>query len=172
MARIIYCHPAKTRYAFHVYTDLDFWDARKILKDIATVKRNFGQNPPGDEFPTQIVLEQAPPRVMEAVKRRLERAIASPPRHVVVQALLMEDFFEFDTSDYFPPRWSRSQREHFLRFRLPTQHGILNSPYNTYRLDWHGTRVRVVPVKRSTKHDPVIRTRQDAKRHEIVPTCF
>ncbi|SMC28789.1 hypothetical protein SAMN02746041_03317 [Desulfacinum hydrothermale DSM 13146] len=172
MARIIYCHPAKTKYAFHVFTDLDFWDARKILQDLASVRRNFGHSPPGNEFPTQVVLEVAPARVQEVLKRRIRRAIAAPPRHVVIEALLMEGVYEFDTSRYFPERWTRSQREHFLRFRLPTQHGLLSSPYNTYRLEWQGTRVRVVPVKRSTKHDPVIRTRREAKRHLMVPTCF
>ncbi len=119
MARIVYCHPAKTKYDLHVFTDLDFWDARKILKDLATVKRNFGQIPPGDEFPTQVVMEHAPPRLAEIVKKRIERAIASPPRHVVVEALLMEGTYEFDTADYFPARWSRSQREHFFASDCP-----------------------------------------------------
>ena len=55
MARIIYLHPRQSNYDYHIFTDLDFWDARRILKDLVTVKRIFGEWPPGDEFPTQIV---------------------------------------------------------------------------------------------------------------------
>ncbi len=172
MARIIYCHPAKTKYDLHLYTDLDFWDARKILKDLALVKRNFGDSPPGDEFPTQVVLEKASARLQALVKKRLTKAIPSPPRHVVVRSLLMDGFYEFDPLRYFPQRWSRSLMEHFLSYRLPVEHGVLNSPYNTYRLEWRGNVVRVVPEKRTQKHDPVIHTRRQARKHLMVPTCF
>jgi len=172
MARIIYCHPAKTKYALHLYTDLDFWDARKILGDLALVKRNFGENPPGDEFPTQVVREDAPPRVVSAVKRRLQKAIPSPPRHVVVRSLLMDGSFEFDATSYFPARWSQSLIQRFLSFRLPVDHGLLNSPYNTYRLEWRDSVIRVVLVKRTEKYDPVIQNRRQARRHLFVPTCF
>lgn len=172
MARIIYCHPAKTKYSLHLYTDLDFWDARRILRDLAVVRRNFGENPPGDEFPTQVVRHDAPARVILELKRRLRKAVCAPPRHVVVRSILMDGYFEFDPLAYFPSRWSRSLIERFLSFRLPVDHGVLNSPYNTYRLEWRGPLLRVVPEKRSEKYDPVIRTRQQARKHLIVPTCF
>lgn len=58
MARIIHCHPGRTTYEYHIFTDLDFWDARHIIRDLAVVKRNFGEEPPGDEFPTQVVAEE------------------------------------------------------------------------------------------------------------------
>ncbi|MEJ5366653.1 MAG: hypothetical protein WHS86_16280 [Desulfosoma sp.] len=172
MARIVYCHPAKTKYAVHLYTDLDFWDARKILGDLALVKRNFGESPPGDEFPTQVVREEASARILFLIKRRLHKAVPSPPRHVVVRSLLMDGYFEFDPSAYFPARWSQSLVERFLSFRLPVEHGVLNSPYNTYRLEWRGGLIRVIPEKRTEKHDPVIHTRRQARKHLIVPTCF
>ncbi|MGQ9797664.1 hypothetical protein [Desulfosoma sp.] len=172
MARIVYCHPAKTKYGLHLYTDLDFWDARKILRDVALVKRNFGDSPPGDEFPSQVVREDASPRVHALIKRRLLKAIPAPPRHVVVRSLLIDGFYEFEPWRYFPRRWPSSLIEHFLSYRLPVDHGVLNSPYNTYRLEWHGNTVRVVPEKRPQKHDPVIQTRRQARRHLLVPTCF
>jgi hypothetical protein len=28
MARIIYCHLSQSKYDYHIYTDLDFWDSR------------------------------------------------------------------------------------------------------------------------------------------------
>ncbi len=102
MAHIIHCHPTQTAYEYHIYTDLDFWDARKILKELAVVKRNFGQEPSGDEYPTQVVGNDLPRSVRAEIEKRLRKAIVSPPRHVIVRSILSERFFEFDPSVYYP----------------------------------------------------------------------
>jgi hypothetical protein len=71
MARIIHCHPGRTAYGYHIFTDLDFWDARSIVGDLAIVRRNFGDEPPGDEFPTQVVAQEITRSVRGRVEERL-----------------------------------------------------------------------------------------------------
>ncbi len=172
MARIVHCHPGRTAYPFHIFTDLDFWDARKILGELASVRRNFGEDPPGDEFPTQVIVTEEGKTVRKLVEARIRRALISPPRHVVVEELLREGFFEFDPYRYYPGRWSRKRIMHFTMHRLPLENAALNSPYSTVKVDWVGDRIRVEKVKREAKHDPVVRTRQDAIRRIKIPACF
>jgi hypothetical protein len=142
MARMIHCHPGRTTYPFHVFTDLDFWDARRILKDLAVVKRNFGEDPPGDEFPTQVVTEDATRSTRSKIEKRLKKALISPPRHVVVDAILQKGFFEFDPLDYYPGRWSREKMYRFTLHRMPLDNAALNSPYRTVRITWQGRKSR------------------------------
>jgi hypothetical protein len=172
MAGIVHCHPGRTKYDYHIYTDLDFWDARRILKGIGTVKRNFGDMPPGDVFPTQVVGLGLGRGVAKEIERRIGKAIISPPRHFVVRSLVMEGFFEFDPGKYYPARWSAEQMLHFTLRRLPLEQGIVNSPFKTVRLSWNGGLIRVERVQREAKHDPVIRSLSDAKRRFNVPSCF
>jgi hypothetical protein len=172
MARIVYRHPRLSKFDYHILTDLDFWDARKILGDLVTVKRNFGEWPPGDEFPTQVVAEGVSRKVIKEVERRLTKAIISPPRHVIVRSIMMQGFFEFDPALYYPERWSQSLVLHFTYKRLPLEQGLLNSLYQTIELMVVDGRVRVTRVQRTEKCDPVIRTAQDARRRAQVPSCF
>ena len=72
MARIIYDLASKGKGLYHIYTDLDFWDARGLLKDLAKVKRNFGDSPPGDKYPTQVVVEDMSHRVKGEIEKRLK----------------------------------------------------------------------------------------------------
>jgi len=88
MAQIIYKQPSRDKHAFHVFTNLDFWDARKVLRGLAVVRRNFGEDPPGWRYPTQVVAEGAGRTSVRAIERRLHRAVPSPPRHVVVEEML------------------------------------------------------------------------------------
>jgi hypothetical protein len=84
MAKIIHCLPGKATNDYHIYTDLDFWDARLILKDLATVKRNR-QRSSGDEYPTQVVGDDLS-RSSKATIEATQKAVVSPPRHVLVDA--------------------------------------------------------------------------------------
>lgn len=172
MARIIYAHPSQTKYAYHIYTDLDFWDARRLLKDLATVRRNFGNSPSGDQFPTQVVVGNAIPSVVRKIESRLRRAVISPPRHVVVRSMVYDGNFTFNPLDYYPQRWSRSRMVHFTYHRLPLQQGSLCNPYQTVKLSWRGDEILVQRVQRQEKYDPIIRNLKEAKAHAMVPSCF
>ena len=172
MPRIIYSHPAKTRYDYHIYTDLDFWDTFKILKGLAEVRRNFGREPPGDEFPTQVSGIDLNAYERSRIERRLSKAIVSPPRHVIVQSIIQDGSFEFDPGRYYPERWTKSQMLHFTLRRLPLEQAPLSTPHKTVRLFWVEGKIRVERVQRETKYDPVIRTRQEARRRRFVPSCF
>lgn len=172
MARIVHCHPSQTEYGYHIFTDLDFWDARRILKDLAVVKRNFAEQPPGDEFPTQVVGTDLSRSTRAKIEKRLRKAVVSPPRHVVVHAVLMNECFEFDPALYYPARWSRSRMLRFTYHRLPLEQGGLSSPYRTVRLQWVDGKIRVERVKRDEKYDPPITTRKESLRRKKVPSCF
>jgi hypothetical protein len=172
MARIVYCHPSQTRYAYHVFTDLDFWDARRLLKGLATVKRNFGHYLPGDDFPTQVTGDYLSPAKIREIEKRVKQAIVSPPRHVIVRSMIFEGHYEFDPTRFYPARWSRNLMMHFTYRRLPLNQGVLNNPYQQVRLAWVGDRIRIDRVHRNEKFDPVIRTAHEARRHMMVPACF
>ncbi len=172
MARIVHCHPSRTKYDYHIYTDLDFWDVRRIIKDLGTVKRNFGDQPPGDEFPSQVVGMDLGKGVAKEIGRRIAKAIVSPPRHIIVRSLVMEDFFEFDPKKYYPARWTPSRMLHFTFCRLPREQGVVNSPFKTVKLSWAGESIRVERVQRDEKYDPVIRSLSDVKRRFVAPSCF
>lgn len=172
MARVIYRHPSQTKYDFHIYTDLDFWDARRLLRDLATVRRNFGKHPDGDEFPTQVVADRLDRSRIREVERRLTKAIVSPPRHVIVRSMIFDGSFEFDPTVYYPKHWSESRKIHFTYKRLPLQQAVLCNPYQRVQLSWVGDKIRLERVQREEKHDPVIRTTKEARRSLHVPSCF
>lgn len=172
MARIIYCHPRHTSYDYHIYTDLDFWDARRLLKGLCAVKRNFGKQPSGDEFPTQIAERNLSPSMIKSIEKRLRRAVISPPRHVVAQCMVFDGYFEFDPSMYYPDHWNKNQMIRFTYYRLPLEQGALCNPYQTVKLSWAGSKIRLDRVQREEKYDPVIRNVKEAKRHLIIPSCF
>lgn len=176
MARIVYSHPRQTRgdFDYHVYTDLDFWDARKILKGVpeCVVKRNYGQQPPGDGFPTQVTARGAGPARIRTIEHRLRKAVPSPPRHLIAKALAFEGEFVFDPLDYYPERWSPGLMARFTHYRLGLHLGVLSTPHRAVEIDWEGRSLRLRRVLREKKHDPVIRNSRDARRHAIVPSCF
>jgi hypothetical protein len=172
MARIIYRHPKQSNYDYHIFTDLDFWDVRRILKDLVTVKRNFGEWPPGDEFPTQIVAIGVHRKVLKEVERRLSRAIVSPARHVIVRSMVLHGYFEFSPALYYPERWSKNRMLHFTYHRLPLDQSVLSNMYQVARLFWVNDLIRVERVQRTEKFDPVIRTTKEAQRRVCVPSCF
>jgi hypothetical protein len=172
MARIIHCHPGRTTYGYHIFTDLDFWDARRVIRDLAVVKRNFGGEPPGDEFPTQVVAEDLARSTRAKIENRLKRARVSPPRHVIVDSILKDGFFEFDPLQYYPRHWSRERMFHFTVHRLPLDNATLNSPYRTVRITWTDGKIRVERIKRDEKYDPVVRSKKEALRRMKVPGCF
>ena len=172
MARMVHCHPGRTTYPFHVFTDLDFWDARRIFKDLAAVRRNFGKEPPGDEFPTQLVSEDSSRSTRAKIEKRLKRALVSPPRHVIVDAIVKDGFFEFDPRRYYPGHWSREKMFRFTIHRLPLDNAALNSPYRTVHVTWRREKIRVERVKREEKYDPVIRTKEEALKRIKIPGCF
>lgn len=173
MARIIYCHPSQTKYGYHIYTDLDFWDVRRILKGLTViVRRNFGEQPSGDEFPAQVIGDGLTRKTIKEVEKRLGKALISPPRHVIVQAMVMEEFFEFDPLKYFPERWSRSQMIRFTYRRLPLEQSSLCSPHKTIEIYWRDDRIRVQRVQRDSRHYPVVSTEKEAADRLQVPSCF
>lgn len=172
MARIVYCHPAQSRHDYHIFTDLDFWDTRRLIQGLATVKRNFGRHISGDDFPTQITGDRLSPAVIRQIEKRLKQAVVSPPRHVIVRSMIFNGYYEFDPSRFYPERWSRRLMMHFTYCRLPLNQGVLNSPHQQVRLEWVGDRIRIDRVQRSEKYDPVIRNARDARRRMIAPACF
>ncbi len=172
MAQIIYCHPSRTPYEYHVFTDLDFWDARRILEDLVVVKRHFGTDPSGDVFPTQVVGNNIGLSTRQIIEKRLKKAIISPPRHIIVESIISNGVFEFEPSDYYPSHWSPSRMLYFTSYRLPLGQSALNSPYKMVRLSMIKDKIRIERVRREEKHDPIIRDKKDAKRRLIAPVCF
>jgi hypothetical protein len=172
MARIIHCHPGRTAYGYHIFTDLDFWDARRIIKGLAAVRRNFGEDPPGDEFPTQIVADDLARSDKAKIEKRLKKAVISPPRHVVVNEILIKGHFDFDPLDYYPRRWASEKMLRFTIHRLPLDNGTLNSPYRTVKVTWMEGKIRVERVRRDEKFDPIIRSKEEFLRRMRVPGCF
>jgi len=172
VAHLIHCHPSRTDYDYHIFTDLDFWDARKILNDLALVKRNFGKDPSGDDYPTQVVGNDLTRTTKAKIETRLGKAIVSPPRHVIVDGILNEGYYEFDPLAYYPSRWTKEMMYRFTYLRLPLDSAILNSPYRTVRVSWNEGKIRVERVQREKKHDPAITTREQALRRQRVPGCF
>jgi len=129
MARIIHDLKAWGEGRYRLYTDLDFWDTRKILKGLAKVRRNFGRTPPGDQFPTQVVVEEASSHLRREIEARLLRAISSPPRHLIVQSIVLSGRFSFEWRKYYPARWSPSRALFFTKRRLPLNQPVISSRY-------------------------------------------
>ena len=171
MARIIYDLASKGKGLYHIYTDLDFWDARSVLKGLAKVKRNFGNSPPGDKYPTQVVVEDMGQRVKREIEKRLKRAIPSPPRHLIVQSVIFSGRFEFDRRQYYPDRWSAARVIFFTRKRLPMNQPVINSPYKWVELSIKDNVVTIQqhqgvrPEEKKTK-------KKDGKRETYGPSCF
>jgi len=172
VARILHCHPQLGKAPYHVFTDLDFWDARRILIDLATVKRNFAGGPPGDRYPTQILAHTAHRSTVEAIEYRISRAVPSPPRHVVVEEVLQHGYYVFDPAMYFPGHWTKSRVIHFCGFRLPVHQPPLDTPFREVDLSWDGQMIRLERVRRKHKHDPVISDPREARRRRFAPSCF
>jgi hypothetical protein len=172
MARMVYCHPGRTVYEFHLFTDLDFWDARRILKDLALVTRNFGADPPGNEVPTQVVADGLSKATKAKIEIRLKKAIVSPPLHVIADAIIEKGYFEFDPFGYYPSRWTPQRMVHFTYHRLPLDSPFFNSPFKTVRVSWVDGKIRIERVQREKKFDPVIGSRKEALRRMRIPSCF
>ncbi len=172
VATIIYSLKKPTKNLYHIFTDLDFWDARRILRDLALVKRNFGTQPPGDRFPTQIIAKYPNPKTIAKIEKRVKRAIPSPPRHIVVPEILDKGRFEFDPSRYFPSRWSASRILYFTKRRLPIFLPPISTPHMTVEVSIRGGKVIIERVPRPFKYDPVIRTKKEALKRLRVPLCF
>ncbi len=172
MARIVYCHPQLAQNAYHVFSDLDFWDARRILKNLAEVRRNFGAHVDGDLFPTQVILNDLHRPSIHVIETRIQKAVASPPRHVVVRSMVFEGQFEFDPLVYYPSRWSRERMMHFTLHRLPLEQSSLCNQYQVIQLRWIDGKIRVEKVQRLKKHQPTIRSQKESDRLLHVPSCF
>ena len=143
MARIVYNLASRGEGRYHIYTDLDFWDARAILKHLAKVKRNFGDSPPGDRYPTQVVVEDLSPRVKGEIEKRIRRSIPSPPRHLIVQSIIYSGKFEFDRRAYYPDRWSPTKALFFTRKRLPMNQPVISSTYKWVELSIRGNIITI-----------------------------
>jgi len=173
MAKIIRAHPQlKAGYEYHVFTNLDFWDARRVLLGLATVQRNFGHEPRGDLFPTQVVMRTNHPAVARVIETRLQKAVPSPPRHVVVESVLTQGFYEFDPFQYYPSRWPRARMIHFSSCRLPIHFPPLATPHRKMTLGWKGDLIRIERVQRGEKFDPVITSYKEEMRRRFAPLCF
>jgi hypothetical protein len=140
--------------------------------DLALVKRNFGKDPSGDDYPTQVVGNDLTRTAKGKIEKRLRKAIISPPRHVIVDAILNQGYYEFDPLEYYPRRWTREKMYRFTCHRLPLDSAVLNSPYRTVRVSWTDGKIRVERVRREKKYDPAITTKKQALRRQRVPGCF
>jgi len=172
MARIIFCLPSQDGDRHGLFTNLDFWDARRILGDLAPVRRNFSQTPPGDDYPTLVVDHGMSLSAKKRVAYRLGKAVASPPRHVIVREMLSRGAFEFDPLKYYPGHWTPARMIHFTYHRLPLQQSALNTPYLKVQLTWEGGKIRAKRIRREGKYDPVIKSRKASERRLRVPSCF
>jgi hypothetical protein len=172
MAKFVYHLLKNSDQPYEIYTDLDFWDTRKLLKKIARVKRNFQGKFPGDEFPTVVIDELQSSANKGIIEYRLKKAIISPPRHSIIQSIIEHGYFEFDPQKYYPKRWSKARILHFTYHRLPLQQSVLNSPYKEPRLSWIDGKVRIEIIQRKEKYDPIILDPKDAKRRSRGPGCF
>ena len=172
MARIIYDLASKGKGLYHIYTDLDFWDARGVLKGLAKVKRNFGKSPPGDTYPTQVVVEDLSSRVKQEIEKRLRRAIPSPPRHLIVQSIIFSGKFEFDRSQYYPDRWSPEKVIFFTRNRLPMNQPVISSAYKWVEITIDGNVVSIQQRKGNRPEKQTQPVTKKASAESYGPTCF
>ena len=171
MARIIYDLASKGKGLYHIYTDLDFWDSRRLLKGLAKVKRNFGNSPPGDKYPTQVVVEDMSQRVKGEIEKRLKRAIPSPPRHLIVQAIIFSGKFEFDRRQYYPDRWSANRVLFFTRKRLPMNQPVINSEYKWVELSISDN-IITIQQHQGTRPKATQAGKKSGKQEAYGPTCF
>jgi hypothetical protein len=171
MARIIYDLASRGKGFYHIYTELDFWDARRVLKGLAKVKRNFGTSPPGDQYPTQVVVEDLSSRMKGEIERRLRRAIPSPPRHLIVQSIIFSGKFEFDRRRYYPDRWSPERVIFFTRKRLPMNQPVINSPYKWVELSVSGNTV-TIEQRKGTRPAAPEKAGKKGKTEAFGPACF
>ena len=171
MARIIYDLASRGKGFYHIYTDLDFWDARGVLKGLAKVKRNFGTSPPGDQYPTQVVVEDLSSRVKREIEKRLKRAIPSPPRHLIVQSIILTEKFEFDRRKYYPDRWSSAKVVFFTQKRLPTNQPVINSRYKWVELSINGNTV-TIQQRKGVRPDAPEAAGKKGKHAAFGPACF
>ena len=171
MARIIYDLASKGKGLYHIYTDLDFWDARAVLKGLAKVKRNFGNSPPGDKYPTQVVVEDLSQRVKREIEKRLKRAIPSPPRHLIVQSVIFSGKFEFDRRQYYPDRWSADRVISFTRKRLPMNQPVISSAYKWVELSIKDNMV-TIQQHQGVRPEETKPSKRKGKRESYGPACF
>ena len=171
MARIIYDLASRGRGFYHIYTELDFWDARGVLRGLAKVKRNFGNSPPGDLYPTQVVVEDLSPRIKGEIEKRLKRSIPSPPRHLIVQSIIFSGKFEFDRRRYYPDKWSPGKVIFFTRKRLPMNQPVINSPYRWVELSVKGNTV-TIEQRKGTRSEAPETAEKRGKREAFGPACF
>ena len=171
MARIIYNLASRGEGCYHIYTDLDFWDARTILEGLAKVKRNFGESPPGDQYPTQVVVEDLSLRVKGEIEKRIRRSIPSPPRHLIVQSIIYSSKFEFDRRDYYPDRWSSAKALFFTRKRLPMNQPVISSTYRWVELSIQGNIITIQQYKGNPPKSDETTTRK-SKSEPYGPVCY
>jgi hypothetical protein len=171
MARIIYDLASKGKGLYHIYTDLDFWDARGVLKGLAKVKRNFGKSPPGDQYPTQVVVEDLSSRVKQEIEKRLRRAIPSPPRHLIVQSIIFSGKFAFDRRAYYPERWSVERVLFFTRKRLPMNQPVIDSAYKWVELSIDENTV-TIQQHQGARPEKIETSEKQGKKETFGPTCF
>ncbi len=171
MARIIYDLASRGKGFYHIYTELDFWDARAVLQGLARVKRNFGTSPPGDQYPTQVVVEDFSSKVKGEIEKRLRRAIPSPPRHLIVQSIIFSGKFEFDRRKYYPDRWSQGRVVFFTRKRLPMNQPVINSPYKWVELSINGNTV-IIKQHKGVRPDASEMGGKKGKTEAFGPSCF
>ncbi len=171
MARIIYDLASRGKGLYHIYTELDFWDAGGLLKGLAKFKRNFGNSPPGDAFPTQVVVEDLSRKVKREIEKRLKRAIPSPPRHLIVQSIIFSGKFAFDRRKYYPDRWSPAQVLFFTQKRLPMNQPAIKSRYKWVELSMHGHTV-TIQQHQGARPDPAETSGQSSRPETHGPSCF
>jgi hypothetical protein len=171
VARIVYNLTSWGEGWYHIYTDLDFWDARAILRDLAKVKRNFGDSPPGDQYPTQVVVEDLSLRVKGEIEKRIRRSIPSPPRHLIVQSIIYSGKFEFDRRDYYPGRWSPTKALSFTRKRLPMNQPVISSTYKWVELSIRGNIITIQQYKGNPPKAVEAATRK-SKSETYGPVCY
>jgi hypothetical protein len=170
MARIIHDLKAWSEGRYRLYTDLDFWDARKILRSLSTIRRNFGESPSGDQYPTQVMVDGPSAQVRREIEKRLLRAIPSPPRHLIVQSIVLSGRFSFPWRRYYPARWSPSRALFFTRKRLPLNQPVISSRYRWVELSMVGETI-VLEQRQGSPPRDAAPSDKGAKPERWGPSC-
>jgi hypothetical protein len=115
------------------------------------------------------VVEDFSQGVRAEIEKRLKRAVASPPRHLIVQSIIFSGKFEFDRRKYYPDRWSAARVLFFTRKRLPVNQPVINSRYKWVDLSIENNTVTIVQRQGVPPEGTEI---SEKKSSTYGPACF
>jgi hypothetical protein len=118
-----------------------------------------------------VVVEDMSQKVKAEIEKRLKCAIPSPPRHLIVQAIIFSGKFEFDWRQYYPERWSTDRVLFFTRKRLPMNQPVINSAYKWVQLSISDNIV-TIQQHQGARPEETQKSGKTQKEKPFGPTCF